>query len=183
MLNDWRQLIVAASRGEIGLPVPGSSSELVPLGPVACAVRRDGRIFVGSIRESGWGGGQNIGELLMLEPLNNIPPGIREVSFAGTAIRISFTARVEERGAKTVSSYDIQSYRRVWAGAYATPDSDRRKERITDVRIIDGGSAVLLKLPEVRPGFVYEVRVSPRVLGLDDMWPGEAYVTAPGTPR
>ncbi len=182
LLSMWRRLVAGKGSEGRNVQVAASPAELVPLGPVACAVREDGRLFVGSIRESGWGGGQNVGELLMLEPTGPLPPGILAAWFDGDSIRVRFTKGVVERAARDQRAYELQSYRRVWAGAYATPDSDRRREAIRSVRVVDGGQAVELRLGEVRPGYVYELRVSPHVLGESEIWPASAYLTAPGIP-
>ena len=34
------------------------------LGPLVCAVSPSGELYVGSIRDSGWGGGNNVGEIV-----------------------------------------------------------------------------------------------------------------------
>ena len=43
-------------------------------GPLICAVAPDGSLFVGGVHDSGWGGGNNIGEIVRLRPLPGGPP-------------------------------------------------------------------------------------------------------------
>src|SRR5262249_50940751 len=50
------------------------------LGPLVCAVSPRGELYVGSIRDSGWGVGNNVGEIVRVhvEP-EKLPCGIAEV--------------------------------------------------------------------------------------------------------
>ena len=174
LMRWWRRL-VAANR-----PVAVAPPErLAPLGPVSCAVRPDGVLYVGSLRESGWGAGNNVGELLRVEPTGAPPAGIRSVRFDGSRLIVTFTCQVRPERASRPEAYRISSYRRIWRGTYATPDSDRRHEQPIRVAVRADRRQVTLELSEVRPGYVYEVYVDPGLFGVPEPWPTEAYVTAP----
>ncbi len=174
LLSSWRKMLRRGVQ-----PAPAPPEELAPLGPISCAVRSDGRLFVGSLRESGWGAGNNVGELLMIEPTGTLPPGIVDVRFQGRGLRVTFSRPLLAAAATNPGNYRVSSYTRIWRGSYATPDSNRRQEAILSATIANGGRSVLLELAEIRPDYVYELFVSPAVLGVAQLWPGEAYVTAP----
>ena len=48
-------------------------------GPVCCAISPRGELYVGSIHDSGWGGGQNTGSIVRLQADREMPLGIDEV--------------------------------------------------------------------------------------------------------
>jgi mono/diheme cytochrome c family protein len=165
-------------------PEPGESVPKLPpaqpgqlLGPIACAVSPCGDLYIGGIRDSGWGGSNNIGELVRLRLRGPLPLGIREVQATSDGFLIEFTGPVEPARAADPQRYQITSARRIYRGTYATPDSDRRIERIAAVRVRPDGKSVALRLDALRAGFVYDLHVGS--VGPSDrpLWPSDAYYT------
>jgi mono/diheme cytochrome c family protein/glucose/arabinose dehydrogenase len=146
------------------------------LGPICCAVSPNGDLYVGGIRDSGWGGGSNVGELVRIRPAAP-PVGVREVRATRDGFVIDFTAAVDATAAANPTKFVIASYRRIWKGAYATPDSDRRTEQIRRIDVAADGRSVSVTLSEMRPGFVYDIHVGS--IGRDGtaLWPADAYYT------
>ena len=130
------------------------------LGPLCAAVSPRGELYIGGIRDSGWGGGNNIGELLRLtfDPAT-LPAGIAEMRATSDGFELLFTQPVDVALAKQTGNYQLASYRRISTPAYGGADVDRRTETLSSVEVAADGRSARLKLPELRAGFVYELRV------------------------
>jgi hypothetical protein len=153
------------------------------LGPICSAVSPNGDLYVGGLRDSGWGGGNNVGELVRVRPSDHVPLGIREVRARHDGLVIDFTAPIDTALAKDPSKYVISSYHRIWQGTYATPDSDRRTEKIRDIQVSTDCKSVVLTLETMRPGFVYELHLGAIGEGATVLWPAEAYYTLNTVPE
>lgn len=156
------------------------------LGPISCAISPDGELYIGNIRDSGWGGGPNIGEIVRIDPPKSpdaLPAGIAEVTASEAGFTITFTQPVDTQLAADPASYSVESFTRVSTPAYGGEDKERRAEKITAVELAPDRRSVLLKFKELRPGgYVYEFHV--KNLAGDDMagkdqefFPAEAYYT------
>jgi len=147
------------------------------LGPISCAVSPGGDLYVGGIRDSGWGGGSNVGELVRIRPSGAPPLGIREVRATHEGFAIDFTGPIDATAAADHAKFVISSYRRIWKGAYATPDSDRRTEQTRRIEAAADRRSVVVTLNDLRPGFVYDIHVSPIGPNATPLWPADAYYT------
>ncbi len=147
------------------------------LGPICCAVSPNGDLYVGGLRDSGWGGGNNVGELVRIKPSQNVPLGIREVRAWRGGFVIEFTGPIDQSAAADAANYEVASYRRIWKGTYATPDSDRRTEQITKIEIAKDSRSAILTLDSMRTGFVYDIHLKAIGRGGNALWPAEAYYT------
>ncbi len=154
------------------------------LGPVVCAVSPRGELYVGSIRDSGWGAGNNVGEIVRVrvEP-DKLPGGLAEVRATKDGFTLDFFQPVDRQRAARPDSYAIQSYRREVTPAYGGPDVDRRTEKLTEVTVADDARRVTLRLAEPRPGFVYEFRLKNLTPGGKVFHPAEAHYTLRVVPR
>ena len=147
------------------------------LGPLTCAVAPDGDLYVGSLRDSGWGGANNVGALARLRPSDGgLPAGIAEVRAVGDGFLIAFTRPVDAKLAADAQNYSLASYTRVSTPAYGGPDVDRRIEKIAGVEIADDRLSAKLRLTELREGFVYEIRVK-NLTAAKLFFPAEAHYT------
>lgn len=147
------------------------------LGPLCAAVSPNGDLYVGGIRDSGWGAGNNIGEVVRLRPtLDKLPAGIAEAWVERGRLVVSFTSAVDRTKAADPSNYAIESYRRVATPAYGGPDMDRRAEAVQRVEVSDDARRVTLELQPLREGFVYELRVK-SLIAAGTFFPAEAYLT------
>jgi len=164
------------------LDAPPSGPPL--LGPLVCEVAPDGDLMVGGIRDSGWGGANNIGELVRLRPQpGNLPCGIVEVRAVRGGFELQFTRPVVKRRAVDAASYSISSYTRDSTPAYGGDDRDRRVERIRNVELAADATRVRLALDELRPGFVYELRLKHLAEVGEQFFPAEAYYTLRSVPE
>jgi mono/diheme cytochrome c family protein len=166
------------------LSIPPSDPQRGFLGPLVCAVSPRGELYVGSIRDSGWGAGANVGEIVRIhfQP-DKLPCGIAEVQAIHEGFRIDFFRPIDRELAGRTDSYTIQSYRREPTPAYGGPDRDRRTEKVTGVDISSDARTVKLKLAEMRPGFVYELRLQNLAPGGSDFHPAEAHYTLNVVPK
>jgi mono/diheme cytochrome c family protein len=145
-------------------------------GPLACGVSPRGDLYIGSIRDSGWGAGSNTGSLVRLRYSGQLPPGIARVSVALEGFRVEFTQTVDRELAADASRYQLSSYRRIPTPDYGGPDLDRRTERLTAIDVSSDGRSALVHLAGLREGFVYEFHLKPLVRG-QAFFPAEAYYT------
>lgn len=154
-------------------PAPGAETFE---GPVVCAVAPDGDIYIGNLRDSGWGAGANTGSLVRLRWLDQLPTGIAEVRAAPGGFTITFTGEVDPALAADPVNYAISSLRRIPTPAYGGPDQDRRVDKVKSVAVSADRRHVTLALDNLREGFVYEFRLRSLVRGAK-FFPDEAYYT------
>ncbi len=166
------------------LSIPPSDPQRGFLGPLVCAVSPSGELYVGSIRDSGWGAGANVGEIIRIQfQPDKLPCGIAEVQATHDGFRIDFFRPIDRGLGGRAESYTIQSYRREPTPAYGSPDRDRRSEKVIGVDVSRDARTVTLKLAEMRPGFVYELRLKNLTPGGGDFFPAEAHYTLNVVPK
>ena len=68
--------------------------------------------FIGSIIDSGWLGGANVGDIVRLRPNGKLPLGIRELRAGPSEFVIDFTAPIDKAAAAKPENYDISGYTR-----------------------------------------------------------------------
>jgi hypothetical protein len=144
-------------------------------GPVCCTVAPSGDLYIGSIHDSGWGGGQNTGSIVRLHFQGPLPLGIDELRATSFGFELELTAEVDKVKAEKVGSYSIRSYRRVSTPAYGGDDQDERTEVIQKATVSDDRRKVRLHLNDLRGGCVYEVNVGPIGEGSKELFPNQAH--------
>jgi sugar lactone lactonase YvrE len=149
------------------------------LGPISLAFTRDGTLYVGSMIDSGWGGGNNRGAVERVRRTGPIPFGIREVRAWAEGFDIDWTSRANPADAGNPNHYQISSYTRRPQGGYATPDSDRQSLKVLQAVPAPGGLSVRLWVEPLREGFVHEIGVNGvrAEQGTEPLYPGVAYFT------
>ena len=151
------------------------------LGPIAVAFSPQGDLYVGSLYDSGWLGGLNVGDIVKLTPdLEALPNGIREVRAIVGGFAIEFLKAVDRAKAEQASSYKLSGYTRVWGGEYATPDSGRHTADVQGAKLSEDGRTVELVVSGLKAGHVYDVSVSELDAAL---WPSLAHYTLTKLPR
>jgi mono/diheme cytochrome c family protein len=130
------------------------------LGPICGAVGPEGDIYIGSLYDSGWLGGQNTGEIVRLRRSEDpLPNGIREIRAIPGGFEIEFIREVDPRAAQNPESYSLSGYTRVWQGSYGTDDSGRYSPEIASIQLADDRRTVRLHAGPLKTGFVYELNV------------------------
>lgn len=148
------------------------------LGPLAVAVSPAGALYVASIRDSGWGGANNIGTLAKMDFASaELPAGIAEVRANARGFEIHFTTVVDAQRASELENYSVQSATRVSTTSYGGGDLDRRTDRITSVVVAEDRMSVQLNLEALREGFVYDVKIRNLTERDSIFFPAEAYYT------
>ena len=114
------------------LSIPPSDPQRGFLGPLVCAVSPRGELYVGSIRDSGWGAGTNVGEIVRIQVHpDKLPCGIAEMRATHDGFVLDFFRPIDRELAGRTDSYTLQSYRREATPAYGGPDRDRRTEKVS----------------------------------------------------
>ena len=168
----------------LSIDPPASDAETQGLlGPIVCAVSPQGDLYVGNIRDSGWGAGNNIGEIVRVrvEP-DKLPCGIQEVKCTADGFAITFLQPIDPAKGRDVGNYSIASYRRESTPAYGGPDLDRRTEKVEAAEVSSDGRQVRVKVPDRRLGFVYEIRLKNLAPGGGEFFPSEAHYTLHAIP-
>lgn len=154
------------------------------LGPVACAVSPSGELYIGCLRDSGWGGANNIGGIVRIRLGGTpLPAGVAEVRAVARGFRIEFTAPVDPQLAGDPAQYQIASYERIPTPDYGGPDQNRRTERIHALHVDPGGHSVTVELDALREGFVYEFHLRNLTGTGDVFFPAEAHYTLNRIPQ
>jgi mono/diheme cytochrome c family protein len=148
------------------------------LGPIVCAVSPRGELYVGNIRDSGWGAGNNVGDIVQIkvEP-EKLPCGIAEVRATKDGFTLDFFRPVDRAKAADPANYSLSSYRRESTPAYGGPNLDRRIEKIDAIELSPDAKRVTLRLANLRAGFLYEFQLKPLVRGKELFHPAEAHYT------
>lgn len=153
------------------------------LGPLVAAVSPKGALYVGGIRDSGWGGSNNIGAITRLDfDPDRLTTGIAEVRATSDGFLIDWTRPVDETLAADPQQYIVESARRESTPKYGGDDIDRRSERLTKVEVMSP-MQVRLTLPELRQGYTYEIRVKNIAVDGESFFPAEAFYTMRQVPR
>jgi mono/diheme cytochrome c family protein len=148
------------------------------LGPITCAVSPTGALYVGCIRDSGWGGANNIGTVVKLEPeWKQLPAGIAEVRHIHGGFEIEFTKPVNAQLGGDVNNYAVTSYTRVSTPAYGGKDEQSRSESIVKLELNAAKNSVRLSLKDLRPNFVYEFHLKSLVAEGSQFFPADAFYT------
>ncbi|QDU25080.1 Cytochrome c [Anatilimnocola aggregata] len=155
-----------------------TTAEESPLGPICCEVSPTGELVVGSIRDSGWGAGNNIGEVIRikLDPAG-LGHGLAEMRATSGGFELDFLQPVDEKLATDVSNYSLSSCRRESTPAYGGNDIDRRTEKVAKAELSKDKKRVTLSLPELRAGHLYELRLKSLAADGAPFHPAEAYYT------
>lgn len=152
------------------------------LGPLVAAVSPEGSLFVGGIRDSGWGGSNNIGAITRLDfDPERLTAGIAEVRATSTGFEIDWTRPVDVKLAAQREQYLVESARRESTPKYGGDDIDRRAERVVGVEVVSP-TQVRITLAELKKGFVYEIRVKNIATDGQMFYPAEAFYTMRAIP-
>ncbi len=152
-------------------------------GPIVCEVSPRGELYVGSLLDSGWGGGQNSGSIVRLTPAGDLPLGIAEVRATPRGFEVDFTQPIDGEKAVAIDNYQLRSYRRISTPAYGGDDQDERHETILSARVSEDRKQVMLELSDLRAGFVYELNIA--ALGSDSqsLFPSQAHYSMRSIPQ
>jgi hypothetical protein len=120
------------------------------LGPLSLAFDPKGRLWVGSITEPGWMAHPDRGALYRLDFTGDVPLEMRTIRVLPRGFRVVFT-RPASATAGDAASYQIESYRYEYTGAYGSPEHDRTRVAVERVELAaDGKSADLITGPLVK---------------------------------
>ncbi len=129
-----------------------------------CGINRlafgpDGGLYAG-MTNRGWGsvGGKPYG-LQRLVYTGELPFEIHSMSLTKTGFDLVFTKPLEERTAKELANYSLQSHTYNYWSTYGSPEEDRRAEKISRVTLVGDKKRVSLTVEGLKPGRVYELHL------------------------
>lgn len=153
------------------------------LGPICGYAAKDGSVYIGSIYDSGWLGGPNVGEVVKLKPNGNYGNGIREIRAVSDGFEIEFIKPIDSTKGADSNHYSVSGYTRVWQGAYATDDSGRYSPEIQNVVLSDDHRVARLIIADLKPTFVYEFNVLDVGLDGEKLFPAFGAYTLKNIPQ
>ncbi len=163
------------------LPIGSSVSNFE--GPIVCKVAPNGSIYVGNLHDSGWGGGNNTGSIVRLNPTGEWPLGIAEVQATPDGLNILLTSHADATLASDIKNYSIRSYIRTPTPAYGGEDQKEKIEQIESLAYDDSLKTIRIKLGELREGAVYEINVG-NIGPLNvAIFPNQAHYTMRSVPK
>lgn len=145
--------------------IPAETDPDAFLGPICGLAHPNGDLFIGSIRDSGWLGGLNVGEIVQLSREQSaFPQGLREMRLVPGGFELEFMQPLaESERAELAARLSLQGATRQWGGTYATEDSGRYSPVVTAREFDTRGKILRLQVEDLRPGFVYELRLPSRL--------------------
>ncbi len=156
---------------------PNDSGESL-LGPISCGVSPKGKLVVGNIRDSGWGAGQNIGNIVQFDfDRQALPPGIAEIRALPQGFQISFTKPLPAERISNHNNYVISSFTRTSTPEYGGDDQQRSVEAVVNLEPAADRLSVKLKLGNLKQDFVYEFHLDALANEGQRFFPAEAYYT------
>ncbi|MFC1757960.1 c-type cytochrome [Planctomycetota bacterium] len=152
------------------------------LGPITCAVSPRGSLFIGEMRDSGWGAGSNTGQIVRLRyDASSLPCGIAEVRAVPNGFEIEFAKAIDPAKAQDRTNYEVSSATRISTPAYGGDDRNHRRESIRRVIVAKPKRGerpiVRLEIDDLRTGYVYDFHVKSITQDGEEFFPGEAYYT------
>jgi mono/diheme cytochrome c family protein len=155
------------------------------LGPITCAVSPRGELYIGGIRDSGWGGANNLGTLLRLKfKPEQLPDGLATIEAMPEGFRLTFTNALDRDLASDETRYMVESYTRISTPQYGGPDAERRKEPVSEASVSADGKSVEIRLSrKLREGFVYDFNLDNLTPAGKLFFPSEGYYTLNRIPK
>jgi cytochrome c551/c552 len=127
------------------------------LGPLTMAFDPKGRLWVGSITTPGWMGQPDRGALFRIDFTGQPPFEMQRVHIQPQGFRIVFTKPIDVATAGKLDSYHIEHYRYEYTGAYGSPELDRTRLAIQQVRVQPDGKTVDLLTALLSKDRVYAI--------------------------
>jgi glucose/arabinose dehydrogenase len=153
------------------------------LGPIAVAFGPDGCLYVGSLIDSGWGGGNNRGAIERVKYVGPVPFGVREVRAHPSGFTLDFTSSVDASLAAKPEQYSLSCYRRIHHGGYETPDQDQTLVTVEKVEVSADRRSVKLFVRPLRPTFVYDIGIGGIDGAKEKPFPAVAHYTLNEVPK
>jgi cytochrome c551/c552 len=129
------------------------------LGPVCLAFDPRGKLYVGGITEPGWMAQPDRGALYRIDFTGKVPFEMKSIHARPRGFRIVFTAPVDRAKAADIASYNLESYRYEYTGAYGSPELDRAAVKVEKVAVAADGLSVELTTAALAKDRVYLVSV------------------------
>ena len=117
----------------------------------------DGSLFVGQT-DRGWGstGGKSFG-LQRVVWNGEVPFEIETMKLTADGFDVRFTRPVDRSAAATPANWSLSHYHYLYRAAYGSPQQDITPVKVSSATVSADGRTVRLKLPELRPGKIYEL--------------------------
>lgn len=147
------------------------------LGPLTCAVSPKGELYIGCIRDSGWGAGGNIGTLVRATfDSASLPSGIQEINANPDGFEISFLKPVNGDKSSLIENFQIVAATRRSTPAYGGSDIDRHKVKVNKVEVSDDRKSIQLYIDNLKPDYVYQFQLKD-ISSAPNFFPAEAFYT------
>jgi hypothetical protein len=104
----------------------------------------------------GWAAGEGLKKVTFT---GVAPADILRINLLKDGFRLTFTRPLDRATGSNADNYSIRHFELAWQAAYGTPPSNSTTVKPTSVTLADDGLSVHLKLPQLLPEKIYELRV------------------------
>lgn len=146
-----------------GACIPFIDGQGLNFGNNRLAFDPDGNLWVGQIKFGGWVGHSGIQKI---EYTGNMPMEILTMNLTTVGFDLTFTQSVNAKEALTPSNYQIHHYRYEYKkkdfdeGIDVSTQVDLQEVGIEDIKLSDDRKKVSLTLENLKPGYVYEIKLN-----------------------
>lgn len=140
-----------------GAAVPFYDGAGLRLGNNRMAFGPDGALWVGqTMRSRAWVGATGIQRITWK---GEKPPAVRRMSLTDTGFELRFTRPMDEVAVSSPAAYSFERYYYKYQPKYGSDKFDRAEVAVEGVEISEDARRVALDLDDLRPGYVYELRL------------------------
>lgn len=127
------------------------------MGPLSLCFDSRSRLYVGSVTEPGWMAQPDRGGLFRIDYTGEMPFEMRTIRARPRGFRVEFTLPVDASTAGP-NDFSIEHHRYEYSSQYGSPELDRRRLAIHNVRLSDDGLAAELETEPLERGRVYSIQ-------------------------
>lgn len=149
--------------GELqGACIPFIDGQGLNFGNNRLAFDHEGNLWVGQIKFGGWVGHSGIQKI---EYTGNMPMEILTMSLTKEGFDLTFTQSVNAKEALTPANYKVHHYKYEYKkkaideGIDVSTQVDLKEVDIEDIQLSEDRKKVSLKLADLKPGYVYELKL------------------------
>jgi hypothetical protein len=115
----------------------------------------DGSLYVGQVQH-GFVGDTGIQRIVFT---GKQPVDIQSMNITGDGFDLHFTQAMDETNLRDTANYHLRHYYYEYHLKYGSDQFDVQKVTIKDIEVRDAGKTVSFKLENLKPGYIYELRL------------------------
>jgi mono/diheme cytochrome c family protein len=168
-VGDYSKLVIRASLEKVAGAWQGAcfpflgrnetpavvSGDRLKAGSTRAVFGPDGSLYLGAT--AGWGAGEDGLQRITWDGMN--APEVHDIKLTSRGFAVSFTQPISAATIGKPENYEVNRFRYYYHVKYGSPWIDEARVAVSEVRAASDGLSAELILPELKPGFVYELSV------------------------